>query len=90
MTQQDILIVGDFNLHRELGSAPGVKLLNEILAENNLQQHVTESTHIRWHRLDLVHLVPSYHLQWHTPAAYQIITVLFFFCLLQTQCLLVL
>ena len=41
MAQQDILIVGDFNLDCELGSAPGVKLLNEILAENNLQQHVT-------------------------------------------------
>ena len=54
MAQQDILIVGDFNLHCELGFAPGVKLLNEILAENNLQQHVTESTHIRGHRSDLV------------------------------------
>ena len=54
MAQQDILIVGDFNLHCELGSAPGVKLLNDILAENNLQQHVTESTHIQGHRLDLV------------------------------------
>ena len=31
-----------------------VKLLNDILAENNLQQQVTESTHIRGHRLDLV------------------------------------
>ena len=54
MAKQDMLIVGHFNLHRELGSAPGVKLLNDILAENNLQQHVTESTHIRGHRLDLV------------------------------------
>ena len=45
MAQQDILIVGDVNLHCELGSAPGVKLLNEILAENNLPQHATESTH---------------------------------------------
>ena len=53
MAQRDILIVGDFNLHCELGSVPGVKLLNDILAENNLQ-HVTESTHIRGHRLDLV------------------------------------
>ena len=52
MTQQDILIVGDFNLQCELGSALAVKLLNDIVAENNLQQHVTESTHIRGHRLD--------------------------------------
>ena len=54
MAQQDILIVGDFNLHCELGFAPGVKLLNDILAENDLQQHVTESTQIRGHMLDLV------------------------------------
>ena len=53
MAQQDILIGGNFNLHCALGFTPGVKLLNEILAENNLQ-HVTESTHIRGHRLDLV------------------------------------
>ena len=37
--QQDILIVGDFNLHCELNSVPGVKVSNEILAENNLKQH---------------------------------------------------
>ena len=36
VTRQDILIVGDFNLHCELNSAPDVKLLNDILAENNL------------------------------------------------------
>ena len=54
MTQRDILIVGDLNLHCELDFALGVKLLNEPLAEHNLQQHVTESTHIRGHRLNLV------------------------------------
>ena len=53
ITQQDILIVGDFNLHCKLNFAPDVKLLNEILAKNNLQ-HVTESTHIRGHWVDLV------------------------------------
>ena len=54
VTRQDILIVGDFNLHCELNSAPGVKLLNDILAENNLKQHVTEPTHMKGHMLDLV------------------------------------
>ena len=54
VTRQDILIVGDFNLHRELNSAPGVKLLNDILAENNLKQHVTEPTYMKGHMLDLV------------------------------------
>ena len=33
---------------------PGVKLLNDILAENNLKQHVTEPTHMKGHMLDLV------------------------------------
>ena len=39
VTRQDILIVGDFNLHCELNSAPGVKVLNDILAENNMSQN---------------------------------------------------
>ena len=54
VTRQDILIVGDFNLHCELNSAPGVKVLNDMLAENNLKQHVTEPTHMKGHMLDLV------------------------------------
>ena len=54
VTRQDILIVGDFNLHCELNDAPGVKALNDILAENNLKQHVTEPTHMKGHMLDLV------------------------------------
>ena len=44
VTRQYILTVGDFNLHCELNSAPGVKVLNYILAENNLKQRVTEPT----------------------------------------------
>ena len=32
----------------------GVKALNDILAENNLKQHVTEPTHMKGHMLDLV------------------------------------
>ena len=37
MTQQDILNVGDFNIHCEHSFAPGVKLLNDILAQTNRQ-----------------------------------------------------
>ena len=39
VTRQDILIGGDFNLHSELNSAPGVKVLNDILAENNMSHN---------------------------------------------------
>ena len=52
-TRQDILIVGEFNLHCELNGAPGVKVLNDILAENNLK-HVTEPTRMKGHMLYLV------------------------------------
>ena len=53
-TQQVILIVGDFNLHCEINSAPGAKVLNDIFAENSLKQHVTEPTHMKGHMLVLV------------------------------------
>ena len=53
-TQQGIPIVGDFNIHRELSCAPGVKLMNETLVENNLQQQVAEATHIRGYMLNLI------------------------------------
>ena len=54
VTRQDFLIVGDYNLHCEINGAPGVKVLNDILAENNLKQHVTEPTHMKGHMLYLV------------------------------------
>ena len=47
-------IVDDFNLHCELNGAPGVKVLNDILAENNLKQHVTEPTHMKGYMLVLM------------------------------------
>ena len=54
VTRQYILIVGDFNIHCELNDAPGVKVLNDVLPENNLKQYVTEPTHMKGHMLDLV------------------------------------
>ena len=54
VTRQDILIVGDFNLHCEFNSAPDVKVSHDILAGNNLKQHVTEPTHMKGHMLELV------------------------------------
>lgn len=47
-------MTGDFNFHYEKDSATGVAGLKNILAENNLEQHVSQSTHRMGHMLDLV------------------------------------
>ena len=52
--QCNILITGDFNIHFELNSAPGVEKLRQILEERGLQQNVMLPTHKRGHTLDLV------------------------------------
>ena len=54
MVLGELIITGDFNLHCEIPNAPGVKALKDLLAENNLQQHVTKPTHKAGHTLDLV------------------------------------
>ena len=54
MVHGDLLIVGDFNLHYEQDNAVGVSGLKDLLAENNLQQHVQQPTHRMGHTLDLV------------------------------------
>ena len=54
MVPGELIITGDFNLHCEIPNAPGVKTLKDLLAENNLQQHVTKPTHKEGHTLDLV------------------------------------
>ena len=45
---------GDFNIHCELNSAPGVEKMQQILDENGLKQHVTCPTHTKGHTLDLI------------------------------------
>ena len=54
MTRDELLIAGNFNLHFEEPSAPGVSYLKDILAENNLEQRVTQPTHRGGHMLDLL------------------------------------
>ena len=54
VTRQENLIVSDFNLHCKLNGAPGVKVLDDILAEKNLKQQVTDPTHMKRHMLELV------------------------------------
>ena len=50
----DILITGDFNIHFEPNSAPGVVKLHHILEEHGRQRYVMLPTHKRGHTLDLV------------------------------------
>ena len=54
MAHEQCIIAGDFNIHYEHADASGVQRFKEILAENNLEQHVTGSTHRSGHTLDLV------------------------------------
>ena len=53
MTHDELLIAGAFNLHFEEPLAPGVSYLKDILAENYLEQRVTQPTHRGGHMLDL-------------------------------------
>ena len=49
-----LLILGDFNLHLDDPTSPGVTRLNDILQSTGLVQHVTHPTHKSNHTLDLV------------------------------------
>ena len=50
---QDLVILGDFNLHMDTDS-PQINRFLEILASFNLVQHVDFPTHIHGHILDLI------------------------------------
>ena len=54
VVREDILMAGDFNLHFHLPNACGVQYLKQILADNNMHQHVTQPTHRSGNMLDLV------------------------------------
>ena len=54
VVREDILMAGDFNLHFHLPNASGVQYLKQILADNNMHQHVTQPTHRSGNMLDLV------------------------------------
>ena len=54
VVREEILMAGDFNLHFHLPNASGVQYLKQILADNNMQQHVTKPTHRNGNLLDLV------------------------------------
>ena len=49
-----LLILGDFNLHLDDPTSPGVTRLNNILQSTGLVQHVTQPTHKSNHTLDIV------------------------------------
>ena len=52
--QGELLVAGDFNLHVDNISAPGIANFSEILVNYDLQQHVNQPTHSGGHVLDLV------------------------------------
>ena len=49
-----LLILGDFNLHLDDPTSPGVTRLNNILQSTGLVQHMTQPTHKSNHTLDIV------------------------------------
>ena len=50
----EVLILGDFNIHLDKVDNSNVKHFLEILSDFNLLQHVSEPTHESGHILDLV------------------------------------
>lgn len=54
LTGKNSVIIGDFNYHMDKPDDRDVKKLNDILSATGLQQHVSSSTHMCGHILDLV------------------------------------
>ena len=51
---QDLIIVGDFNIHIDNATDSFANSFADILSSGNLKQHVNGSTHRSGHTLDLV------------------------------------
>ena len=49
-----LIVLGDFNFHYEKSNQPDTKKLHDLIFSLNLKQHVSETTHIHGHQLDLV------------------------------------
>ena len=49
----NLILLGDFNIHVDCTSTHALKF-NKILESVNLEQHVSEPTHVKGHTLDLV------------------------------------
>lgn len=49
-----LLLIGDFNFHWDVPKDPGTTQLTHIFQSHGLKQHVTDTTHISGHILDLV------------------------------------
>ena len=54
MTPEPLLITGDFNIHVDVPSDSDASRLMDLLTSMGLEQHVSNSTHISGHTLDLV------------------------------------
>ena len=53
VTNENLVIAGDVNIHMETASRYA-KQLKELLDVYNLKQHVSESTHVKGHTIDVV------------------------------------
>ncbi len=51
--QSSFILTGDLNMHLDVADNPETLKFNEILQNFNLKQHVTTSTHIQGHTLDV-------------------------------------
>ena len=56
---QDLITVGDFNIHIDNATDSFAKAFADILSSGNLNQHVNGSTHRSGHTLDLVIACPE-------------------------------
>jgi endonuclease/exonuclease/phosphatase family metal-dependent hydrolase len=54
MTNKQLLIVGDFNIHTDILDYPDAIKFSDLMESFSLQQHVSGPTHIHGHMLDLI------------------------------------
>ena len=54
LSAESLILTGDFNFHVDVADDPEARVFLDLLTSMGLKQHVTVSTHISGHTLDLV------------------------------------
>jgi hypothetical protein len=54
LSKEHLLVLGDFNIHLDVSDDADAVKFHDLLESLGLEQHVTKSTHIHGHILDLV------------------------------------
>ena len=54
MSKEELLILGDFNIHIDVAGDSDANKLSHFFESVGLQQHVEQYTHVQGHTLDLV------------------------------------